>query len=113
MKEIEIHARGMTFQALADGPEDGPLLLLLHGLPRNRWEWHQIPPMAEMGFRAVAPDLRGVRVLRPAARDGDDLSRGCPARDSAPETPLENGGVVVGPPGLEPEGRVERSNNFS
>ncbi len=44
MKEIEIHARGMTFQALADGPEDGPLL---HGLPRNRWEWHhQIPPMA-------------------------------------------------------------------
>ena len=60
MKEIEIHARGMTFQALADGPEDGPLLLLLHGLPRNRWEWHhQIPPMAEMGFRAVAPDLRG------------------------------------------------------
>ncbi len=60
MKEIEIEARGMTFQALADGPEDGPLLLLLHGLPRNRWEWHhQIPPMAEMGFRAVAPDLRG------------------------------------------------------
>ncbi len=50
----------MTFQALADGPEDGPLLLLLHGLPRNRWEWHhQIPAMAEKGFRAVAPDLRG------------------------------------------------------
>lgn len=60
MKEIEIEARGMTFQALADGPEDGPLLLLLHGLPRNRWEWHhQIPAMAEKGFRAVAPDLRG------------------------------------------------------
>lgn len=50
----------MTFQALADGPEEGPLLLLLHGLPRNRWEWHhQIPAMAELGFRVVAPDLRG------------------------------------------------------
>jgi len=50
----------MTFDALVDGPEDGPLLLLLHGLPRNRWEWHhQIPPMAELGFRVVAPDLRG------------------------------------------------------
>ncbi len=24
VKEIEINARGMTFQALADGPEDGP-----------------------------------------------------------------------------------------
>jgi pimeloyl-ACP methyl ester carboxylesterase len=60
LKDIEIEARGMTFQALADGPEDGPLLLLLHGLPRNRWEWHhQIPPMAAMGFRVVAPDLRG------------------------------------------------------
>jgi pimeloyl-ACP methyl ester carboxylesterase len=60
LEEIEIDARGMTFQALSDGPEDGPLVLLLHGLPRNRWEWHhQIPPMAEMGFRAVAPDLRG------------------------------------------------------
>jgi pimeloyl-ACP methyl ester carboxylesterase len=60
MDEIEIEARGLNFQALVDGPEDGPLLLLLHGLPRNRWEWHhQIPPMAQMGFRAVAPDLRG------------------------------------------------------
>jgi pimeloyl-ACP methyl ester carboxylesterase len=60
LKEIEIAARGMTFQALSDGPEDGPLLLLLHGLPRNRWEWHhQIPPMAKLGFRVVAPDLRG------------------------------------------------------
>jgi pimeloyl-ACP methyl ester carboxylesterase len=60
LQELEIDARGMTFQALSDGPEDGPLLVLLHGLPRNRWEWHhQIPPMAEMGFRTVAPDLRG------------------------------------------------------
>jgi pimeloyl-ACP methyl ester carboxylesterase len=60
LKDIEIEARGMTFQALADGPEEGPLLLLLHGLPRNRWEWHhQIPAMAELGFRTVAPDLRG------------------------------------------------------
>lgn len=60
LKEIEIEARGMKFQTLADGPEEGPLLLLLHGLPRNRWEWHhQIPAMAKMGFRVVAPDLRG------------------------------------------------------
>lgn len=60
MKTIEIEARGLTFTALADGPEEGPLLILLHGLPRNSWEWHhQIPPMAAMGFRVVAPDLRG------------------------------------------------------
>jgi pimeloyl-ACP methyl ester carboxylesterase len=60
MKTTRIEARGLTFEALVDGPEDGPLLILLHGLPRNSWEWHhQIPPMAAMGFRVVAPDLRG------------------------------------------------------
>ncbi len=60
MRTIEIEVRGFTFEALADGPEEGPLLILLHGLPRNSWEWHhQIPAMAAMGFRAVAPDLRG------------------------------------------------------
>jgi pimeloyl-ACP methyl ester carboxylesterase len=60
MDSTEISARGLTFTALADGPDEAPLLILLHGLPRNSWEWHhQIPPMAAMGFRAVAPDLRG------------------------------------------------------
>lgn len=60
MKTSEVEARGFTFTALSDGPEDGPLLILLHGLPRNSWEWHhQIPPMAAMGFHTVAPDLRG------------------------------------------------------
>ena len=60
METIGIDARGMRFEGLADGPADGPLVLLLHGLPRNCWEWHhQIPAMAEMGFRVVAHDLRG------------------------------------------------------
>jgi pimeloyl-ACP methyl ester carboxylesterase len=60
MNRIQIKARGFTFDAWADGPEEGPLLLLLHGLPRTSWEWHhQLPKLAEAGFRAVAPDLRG------------------------------------------------------
>ena len=60
MEEIEIDARQMRFDALADGRQDAPLLIALHGLPRNRWEWHhQIPPMAAMGYRVVAHDLRG------------------------------------------------------
>ena len=60
MEEIEVNARGMRFHGLTDGQEDHPLLLLLHGLPRNSWEWHhQISPMAEMGYRVVAHDLRG------------------------------------------------------
>ena len=60
MNRIEIKARGFTFDGWTDGPEDGPLLILLHGLPRGSWEWHhQLPKLAEAGFRAVAPDLRG------------------------------------------------------
>ena len=60
MKRIQIKARGFTFDALSDGPEEGPLLILLHGLPRSSWEWHhQIPKLAEAGFRTGAPDMRG------------------------------------------------------
>jgi pimeloyl-ACP methyl ester carboxylesterase len=60
MERIQIAARGLVFDALLAGPEDGELIVLLHGLPRNCWEWHhQIPAMAELGFRVVAPDLRG------------------------------------------------------
>ncbi|MDA1302540.1 MAG: alpha/beta hydrolase [Proteobacteria bacterium] len=60
MDKIEITARGMTFTALCEGPEDGPLLILLHGLTRTSWEWHhQIPVLASLGYRTVAMDLRG------------------------------------------------------
>ena len=60
MQEITIEARGLQFPALVDGPKDGPLVVMLHGLPRNRWEWHhQIPSVAALGHHVVAPDLRG------------------------------------------------------
>lgn len=60
MNRIQIKARGFTFNAWSAGPKDGPLILLLHGLPRTSWEWHhQLPKLGEAGYRAVAPDLRG------------------------------------------------------
>ena len=70
MNRIQIKARGFTFDALSDGPEDGPLLILLHGLPRTSWEWHhQIPKLAEAGFRTVAIDMRGYSpVARPEGK---------------------------------------------
>ena len=38
----------------------GPLILLLHGYPEFWWTWrHQLPALAEAGYRAVAVDLRG------------------------------------------------------
>lgn len=39
---------------------EGPLVLLLHGFPELAYSWrHQIGPLAEAGYRVVAPDLRG------------------------------------------------------
>jgi pimeloyl-ACP methyl ester carboxylesterase len=39
---------------------EGPLVVLLHGFPEFWYGWrHQIGPLADAGFRVVAPDLRG------------------------------------------------------
>src|SRR4051812_6474303 len=39
---------------------DGPLVVLLHGFPEFWYGWRlQIAPLAEAGFRVVAPALRG------------------------------------------------------
>jgi pimeloyl-ACP methyl ester carboxylesterase len=36
------------------------LVLLLHGFPELAWSWrHQLRPLADAGFRVVAPDMRG------------------------------------------------------
>ena len=38
----------------------GPRVLLVHGFPELWYSWrHQLPVLAEAGFHAVAPDLRG------------------------------------------------------
>src|SRR5262245_33144746 len=38
----------------------GPLVILLHGFPESWYSWrHQLPALADAGFHAVAPDLRG------------------------------------------------------
>jgi pimeloyl-ACP methyl ester carboxylesterase len=47
---------------------EGPLVLLLHGWPETSHSWrHQIQPLADAGYRVVAPDQRGFgRTDRPA-----------------------------------------------
>ena len=51
--------RHTTFY-LAAGPEDGPLVIFVHGWPELSVSWrHQLPALAALGFRAIAPDMRG------------------------------------------------------
>ena len=39
---------------------DGPLVLMVHGFPESWYSWrHQMQPIAQSGFRAVAMDVRG------------------------------------------------------
>ena len=51
--------RHTTFY-LACGPEDGPLIVFAHGWPELSLSWrHQLPCFGAMGFRCIAPDMRG------------------------------------------------------
>jgi len=54
-----LSANGLTFTADCAGEGDS-VALLLHGFPESRASWRaQLPALAELGWRAVAPDLRG------------------------------------------------------
>ncbi len=69
MERLELAVGELAFEARADGPEDGELVLLLHGFPQTSFSWrYQLPVLAGAGYRAVAPDQRG---YSPRARPAD------------------------------------------
>lgn len=52
-------ARHTTFY-LATGPEDGTPVIFVHGWPELSISWRgQLPVFGGLGFRAIAPDMRG------------------------------------------------------
>lgn len=68
-EKIQLNVGGLVFDGLAAGPDDGDLVLLLHGFPQTSYSWrHQIGALAEAGYRAVAPNQRG---YSPGARPGE------------------------------------------
>jgi len=51
--------RHSTFY-LACGADDAPPIVFVHGWPELSLSWrHQLPCFASLGFRAIAPDMRG------------------------------------------------------
>ncbi len=65
-----VQANGLVFAV--DEAGGGPdVALCLHGFPESRRSWrHQLPLLGELGWRAVAPDLRGYGdSTRPRERD--------------------------------------------
>jgi pimeloyl-ACP methyl ester carboxylesterase len=55
----QIEANGLTFTVDECGEGDN-VALCLHGFPESRFSWrYQLPLLASLGWRVVAPDLRG------------------------------------------------------
>jgi pimeloyl-ACP methyl ester carboxylesterase len=58
VKHRVVDARGTRIHLVEQGT--GPLVLLVHGFPESWYSWrHQLPVIAEAGFRAAAIDVRG------------------------------------------------------
>ena len=53
-----VNANGIHIHVVEQG--DGPAVLLCRGIPESWYSWrHQIPVLADEGFRAIAVDMRG------------------------------------------------------
>ena len=67
---IELEVGPYVFDAVAEGPGDGPPVLLLHGFPESSRCWRRVQPrLSAAGYCSVAPDLRG---YSPRARPTSD-----------------------------------------
>ena len=79
---MELHTRtvtanGIHFHCLEAG--HGPLVLCLHGFPDNAYTYRSLlPALAEAGFHAVAPFMRGY-APRPLQRT-DAMNLSCSPR---------------------------------
>ncbi|NQV85896.1 MAG: alpha/beta hydrolase [Woeseiaceae bacterium] len=53
-----ISSNGIRMAVYEEGA--GPAVVMVHGFPELAYSWrHQIPALANAGFRAIAPDMRG------------------------------------------------------
>ncbi len=60
MQETLISIRGLKICVCTWGPEEGPLVLCLHGILEQGAAWSEVAiDLAQKGYRVIAPDLRG------------------------------------------------------
>lgn len=60
MEETLISIRGLKICLCTWGPEEGPLVLCLHGILEQGAAWSEVAiRLAQKGYRVIAPDLRG------------------------------------------------------
>ncbi|AXF57158.1 alpha/beta fold hydrolase [Salicibibacter kimchii] len=67
-----VKVNDLSFNVVEKGT--GPAVLLLHGFPDSWYVWrHQIPTLADAGFRVIAPDQRGFGASDKPEEPGDYL----------------------------------------
>jgi pimeloyl-ACP methyl ester carboxylesterase len=68
---------GVMLNVAEAGPENGRIVVLLHGFPEFWYGWrHQIDALADAGYRVIAPDQRGYNESDRPKRIADyDLDR--------------------------------------
>src|ERR1700752_5372731 len=58
IKHRTVQTNGIHMHIAESGA--GPLVVLCHGFPESWYSWrHQLQALAEAGFHAIAPDMRG------------------------------------------------------
>ena len=58
INQRKVETNGISLNIAEQG--EGPLVLMLHGFPESWYSWrHQFSALAEAGYHAVAPDMRG------------------------------------------------------
>jgi pimeloyl-ACP methyl ester carboxylesterase len=65
----DVQLQGINWHYIDHGPEDGPVVLLLHGMPEGWYSWRYVMPLMDPRYRLIVPDMKGYG--RSAATDSD------------------------------------------
>ena len=70
-----VETNGVQLRVTEAGDRGAPVVVLAHGFPELAYSWrHQIPVLAEAGYRVLAPDQRGYGgSIRPEAVEDYDI----------------------------------------
>jgi pimeloyl-ACP methyl ester carboxylesterase len=73
--ERRVATNGIELFVTEAGPADGFPVVLSHGFPELGYSWrHQVPALADAGYRVICPDQRGYgRSDRPEPIEGYDI----------------------------------------
>lgn len=117
-RHLFVSANGARFHVAEQAPTGqdaghAPLVVLLHGFPQTWWAWrHQIPTLADAGYRVAAMDLRGSGAsdkppqgydVPTLARDVAGVIRSLGAQQAVVVGHGVGGTVAWSMPGLQPE----------